>query len=130
MSPKLIPAWIFAKCPKLHKLLSSPDYQAKIEEKLRELAAEKPDFRYSPADGITLPCFYSKEQQDQEKNDGCIFGQAFQRLGVPKDELELQSCAIGEVVRYYSGSDAPENWTAVQFAQDHGKTWAEAVEML
>lgn len=82
-----------------------------VERELIALAKEKPLFRYT--DGNSS-CFYDRGPFGGLVCDGCIFGQAFQRLGVEKIH------SISDLIE-----GCPPRWTDVQSSQD-----AEAVAKL
>jgi hypothetical protein len=115
----------------LQELFLLPNYKELVEEKLTELAKEKPDFRYSYIkDGM---CSYNTSCTDfgtlaGPECDGCIFGQAFQRLGIPKENLCI-NISIDKLLLLYRKVPIT-SWTFVQKAQDNGDTWGEAIKYL
>jgi hypothetical protein len=97
---------------------------------VRELAAEKPDFVYTPDAGA---CLYVHPNSDGTISPGCLIGQAFQRVGVPNEvllryndrniELVANAGEITDVANIKIG------WlTRIQWYQDNSKTWAYAVQ--
>lgn len=111
--------------PKLFELFSSPDWKEKIESKLLELAEEYPSFEYNKIQ--KGPCHYHKGTENGPDCDGCIFGQAFQRLGVPKKELAKIGVTIRFVIIAFDKS-CPSEWSDVQSNQDRGMCWKNAIE--
>lgn len=115
---------------------SFPDrwaFFAAVEEKLRESAAEQPEFRYmipqydAYGGRIPSPCYYASGTglEGDPECDGCIFGQAFQRLGVSREALALASGGINMIVEL-----CPDSWSSVQHSQDTGTPWGEAIKFL
>ena len=103
-----------------------------VERELRALAAENPDFKYNPTEKEADACYYHRQaNSDPKENDGCIFGQAFQRLGVTKETLALARyrTAINSLW-LYTNESVPDSWGYVQRAQDSGGTWGEAIKFL
>lgn len=118
---------------------SEPNLVKAVEDKLKLLASENPDFVYNP-EGKGKCSYNGRARNDADTEDltfigpecnGCIFGQAFQLLGWD-DELEKSSrLAISELMQSFcKRMIAPFNWALVQDAQDRGKTWAEAIKVL
>tara|TARA_R110002020_G_scaffold80651_1_gene201076 strand:+ start:537 stop:911 length:375 start_codon:yes stop_codon:yes gene_type:complete len=107
-----------------------------VDITIRALAAEYPDFVYNKT-GKQAACFYDKGMANCTSNKGCIFGQAFQRLGVDTSSLGMES--IGKLWRdthestftdENDESECPYDWLAVQQVQDKGGTWGEAIQEL
>ena len=106
-----------------------------VEDELRRLAKENPDFVYNPT-RVSCGCHYNGPATITNDNGktfvqvgpdckGCIFGQALQNLGWDdKEELEF-----GESI-YDLIPDCSTYWDLIQYYQDTGKTWAEAVSFL
>lgn len=113
--------------PKLHELFQSDDWEEKIKSKLLELAEKFSEFVYSESPAYS--CFYHQGPEDGPDNDGCIFGQAFQALGVPKEELSKVDKDIGDLVRAF-GHECPYGWPSVQARQDQCHSWGIAIEPL
>lgn len=102
-----------------------------IELELIRLAAADPDFQYSTDDG---GCSYTRgPSSDPDKCNGCLFGQAFQNLGVPPENLTSAhnprfARGIHGVWRLYnSDTPIPKGWVEAQLAQDAGYAWGETV---
>lgn len=104
-------------------------FYAAVEEKLEELAGEKPEsvYREAGAGAGLASCYYHQGAGGDTECDGCIFGQAFQRLGLTKEGCKHLSLR-GEI--HFIVRGCPASWSMVQDRQDHGKTWREAVEAL
>jgi len=102
-----------------------------VDTAIRILAAESPDFVYNALGKVGEGCFYHKEILGGEPNKGCIFGQAFQRLGVDMDtvggdgisSLWFETHDVNNPTSEY----CPEEWKKVQEDQDNGSTWGEAI---
>lgn len=97
-----------------------------IDKALLELMEEKPDFVY----GEDTVCYYSRGPKGNSvKCTGCIFGQAFQRLGIPIKELQeidkRVDTTISSVAEYFIENESPHYWTIIQEAQDGGCSWGE-----
>jgi len=118
----------------LSELFALPNYKELIEEKLKELAAEQPDFIYNPSSAGR--CNYngpattrvSLDLQVGPDCEGCIFGQAFQRLGIPKNELNTMA-SIDSITNCYANRQFP-NWSKVQNSQDNSASWGDAIKFL
>lgn len=101
-----------------------------LAAKLREVAAERPDYVYVNDRDAPCRCVYWHES---EGAPGCIFGHALQRLGV--DVSSIISAGIRLVL---NGWDVPGDYgpfVAVQNAQDGGAgvgrlPWGECVKAL
>ena len=106
-------------------------FDTAVEEQLLLLAREKPDFVYKEQ-GVCGTCQYDGPACYGDKIvgpecSGCIFGQAFQRLGwEPSDYI---GGIIRDVIEAY-GQRCPTGWVEIQKAQDKGSTWKEAVSFL
>lgn len=111
-----------------------------VEIELRKLAAEQPEFRYKTEDYTSGTCHYngpcrSHNQLLGPDCRGCIFGQAFQRLGW---DNATERSTIGPIADLFSdympiGSnfrDCPDSWPRVQSMQDKGFTWSKAISAL
>ena len=104
-----------------------------VDTAIRVLAAESPDFVYNTRQE-GAGCYYHKGVLGGEPNKGCIFGQAFQRLGV--DMSTVGGDGISSLwsethdVTNYLGGNCPEEWDEVQNIQDGGGTWGEAIKSL
>lgn len=107
---------------------------ADVEREVRALAAERPDFVYTAqvsADPNDVMCGYAGEQSNSTNGEGCIVGQALQRLGVSKMELlALDGEIATRVIEDITGMILADNtrWVrAVQAFQDMGMSWGGAV---
>ena len=89
-----------------------------VDTAIRVLAAAYPDFIYNETSG--RGCSYHEDSYSK----GCIFGQAFQRLGVNMREIP----DVG--IQVLLGAGCPASWNEVQEDQDTGKSWGEAIEAL
>lgn len=103
-----------------------------VAAKVREIAAERPDFTYRKMAGHRA-CFYVHRDPntlERIEGQGCIVGQAFAALGwvVP---LELEQKGV-RVVLELVGRDVDNeagHWLdLVQGQQDGGATWDMAVK--
>ena len=100
-----------------------------VNKALLELAEENPDFIYND-EGNGGQCYYHKGVFKGEKCDGCIFGQAFQRLGLTKEYLKnyVSGTIKGIWVEHHQCSP-PSYWIDIQFWQDSGKPWGETIDV-
>ena len=93
-----------------------------VDTAIRVLAAESPDYVYNST-GSEVACHYDRACGGKE-GPGCIFGQAFQRLGASLEEATQVS--IHELwLDTHKNSIVPVGWSTVQVSQDHGSTWGE-----
>lgn len=101
-----------------------------IDNELRTLMTEQPNFQYT-TEGAG--CFYYRGPTNKpELCDGCIFGQAFQRLGITKETLK-NDCSrdgIGDLNEPWLPDKKPDYWVCIQSAQDSGATWGSLVHLL
>lgn len=114
-----------------------------LEEEVRRLAAEQPDYVYDSKDfddtrgGWSIPtCRYTHIQDDGAKVPGCIIGKAIYNL--TGKLVNQQGSGIGGVLDF--GFMKPERdesfeWTSrarflgkVQNMQDEGYPWGHAVQ--
>jgi hypothetical protein len=107
---------------------STADFIDAVDAKLIELAKEKPDFEYRGYG----PCYYHRGRMQYGARvnvecDGCIFGQAFQRLGVEKENLNVTG-TINEILWEYMTT--PTYWADIQSRQDRGEKWSDAIKPL
>lgn len=123
-----------------------PSYQhfvSAVDEELLKLMEEQPDFQYSNGrnapvsntdpDKIIL-CRYDGPRSDGygklygPECDGCIFGQALQRLGVEKQYMNK---VINIHSMFYNQKyEPPFYWTDIQHSQDNGEKWGELKKYL
>tara|TARA_R110002020_G_scaffold3253_3_gene14785 strand:- start:9316 stop:9684 length:369 start_codon:yes stop_codon:yes gene_type:complete len=100
-----------------------------VETKIRALAAESPDFTYNET-GTSKGCHYHKEILGSKPNKGCIFGQAFQRLGVETTGFGGSPIHLLWNKAHSDGQRCPGEWTEIQEDQDTGSTWGDAIKSL
>ena len=112
---------------------------ADVVAQVRALAAERPDYVYPGADN-PRGCSYVDDDLGSGKGQGCLIGQALQRLGVPRDWLrEHGDWSPGDnggvtASVLLSHLEVAEDYTAsrflntVQMHQDGGEPWRLAVE--
>jgi len=104
-----------------------------VEAEVLRLGRENPDYVYQ-TDGRSN-CFYHKSNVDEECN-GCIFGQAFQNLGVSREWLAENtllggnSISIEDLWEEYHDEESPDSWGIIQNEQDLEKRWGECVGFL
>jgi len=74
--------------PLVNKFDSIEKFISEVDRQLLKLIDENPSFVYNPNKSkyceYTIGCYKGPEC------DGCIFGQAFQRMGMKKDESQIQ----------------------------------------
>lgn len=100
---------------------------------VRRLAKEAPDNKYERVDGVDIDgnvynkaCFYDKGDCS-DGTVGCIFGQAFTRLGLSvKGNMHIRSLLFS--IGIESNSEEQVWCGHVQVTQDKGSTWREAVD--
>ena len=105
-----------------------------VVAKVRELAAESPDFVYPTASrGNDVDCFYLPDERFGQP--ACIFGQALLALGADREVLaRADSNPIGTPVNALLGDlgvikddDSADWFWTVQSKQDTRTPWGEAV---
>ena len=112
----------------LYQLFGHPDHVKLIDEKLLELIDENPDFVYSLVCNFGC-CYHEGPTGNEHNSTGCIFGQAFQRLGISVEYLKDN--ASGSIKTLYmnfsSGSihNIPRYWPIMQRLQDSGSSWKD-----
>ena len=101
-----------------------------IDDALREVINKQPDFVYS--DERAECCYHQGPETDPNRCNGCLFGQAFQLLGVTKEELKDTNQFIMDVDFPFLPSlvQRPGYWTAMQLRQDRGYAWKELLQFL
>lgn len=115
------------------KVYTPEVFISEVNGHLRSLIAEKPDFQYCSG---RSGCHYNSgpSNDDHYPKDhckGCIFGQVFQRMGVPADNM-----ATWGAMSDYDFEDITENgyiplyWVGMQEEQDAGKKWGELLPLL
>jgi len=129
----------------LKELFSRPNYLELVEEKLRELATEQSDFIYAPKSNRSKfkpicsyygPALYTDIGEIGPDCSGCIFGQAFQRLGVPATDLNSMQAIdiyidyLHETFEIDNVPRCPVSWKLIQENQDEGKSWGEIIKLL
>ena len=111
-----------------------------VVSEVRKLAQERPDFNYikQAARGANdSGCSYTGASQTfPNEGEGCIVGQALQRLGVPRERLLLHEGAAGghvaaRLAEVEGDVRSPEYYWLdhAQSAQDMGFTWSGAVAL-
>lgn len=93
---------------------------------VRDLASESPDNIYNRPEGMSV-CLYNKGICTNG-SVGCIFGQAFRKLGIEVDEDGWIVIVLITVFGYQSSSQ--NKWCSfVQCNQDRQKTWGECIKI-
>ena len=119
------------------------EYDFTLEDLRREVLAlgdERPDFVYTAQKereglGSSEYCSYTGARLHSTDGEACIYGQALTRLGVSQDTLMGLSTNIVSLLSVKFGLDVhnidyDDALRLVQFAQDGGVSWGEAVEYL
>lgn len=110
--------------------------EAQVIETLRAVVAERPDHVYNAPDHMRSEdngneCFYVHVDANGESPEaGCVVGVVLDRLGVPLDQLEGWEATGADTVApmvLETTSDIVALLGHVQYRQDHGKTWSEAL---
>lgn len=110
----------------LRQLTELPEFQTRVENELRRLASENPEFVYGAP---MASCYYNRAANGQP-GPGCIFGQALAALGWD-DPIELSAKRrIDKLFNEYTNFLVPQTWIGIQVAQDRGLTWAMATTKL
>lgn len=111
-----------------------------VIEEVRRLAAEQPDFVYSGQEGAVGECSYFGCATDNTSGQACIVGQALANLNVDMSDLKRNedkgygmdigaALDVGVVDIPYAEREA--KWLGdVQYHQDRGESWAQAVELV
>lgn len=101
-----------------------------INNELRKLMTEQPTFQYTTENA---GCYYHRgPTNDPELCDGCIFGQAFQRLGITKETLDMECSrdGIGDLDEPWLTHERPDYWKTIQNEQDSGAAWGSLLHLL
>lgn len=106
-----------------------------LENEVRRLAAENPDFVYEGAvedryGSQYVSCFYTAKGDDGNLTGSCLFGQALINLGADPYELHsYEHASISDVLeRAMLISHSRSKWfNEVQDGQDAKMTWSVAV---
>jgi hypothetical protein len=108
---------------------------AELEAKIREIAAEQPDYVYAKAGGLNS-CFYSKSDKGVGNGCRCIVGEALFRLGVNQQTLErfdgsekMLTGAYRLLKKVFGFAEFSGFVPRVQSLQDKGHRWGEAVRI-
>lgn len=115
----------------------------RVIEEVRKIANERPDFVYAdqPLSTPTLQsnsCSYISASYGIPEGEGCIVGQALQKLGISEDALQEHEgyIASGVLIRLdihdqEESEHTPElEWLdTVQSEQDTKKSWGEAIRV-
>lgn len=116
----------------LQSLVTEAGFIARLEQKVREIAASNPEYVYGKRyPERLLSCTYA----DTGDSCACLIGLALVALGVPNGELAqvdrrqgLDSASIGAVLEHL-GSTEDSTWlNDVQGSQDGRVPWGSAVE--
>lgn len=96
--------------------------------KVRELAAEKPDFVYESPSGVR-GCCVNWVEEDGKKIGSCLIGQALFALGA--GDIISDMAGVDELYDYGDEDIGLEvDWlTVVQSAQDNKRPWGQAIEI-
>ena len=106
---------------------SVEDFIKEVEGHLLDLMNENPDFVYATCNSF---CYYNRGTDDNPC-DGYIFGQAFQRMGMLKENMD----GWGSLSCFYASRRAsdvriPVGWTNIQKRQDQGAKWGDLKGLL
>ena len=119
--------------------MSKVTYEDVLAEVIKVGEAE-PDFVYTeqPDADYDGTCHYLYGN-DEGEGRGCIVGQALLNLGISKERIESfredyadvflpNVLALATPDAYSSGYEALKTLTYIQYAQDSGEPWGEAVK--
>lgn len=103
------------------------DIGQKIIDKVREIAAAQPEFVYVPPGGPGTTCYYVLDGEGS-----CIIGRALFALGlidnsIPFDDNTLTVGALFNTLGIEVDGEEGIWLREVQYQQDSGKPWGEAV---
>lgn len=107
-----------------------------VINEVRKLAAERPDFIYTQQGQVWdnySTCSYVSAKLGETYGEGCIVGQALQRLGVSKDRLDNlegngASSVLADLEILPVGDKGTLSWLdRVQLKQDLGLSWGESI---
>lgn len=118
------------------KSYSVKEFWTTLYNNVIDLSNEQPNFIYN--DSIhrkeSVGCYYVSGADGRQDCDGCIIGQALQKMGFSKEDLiPLDNIgSIQEVDMYFNLSDEETNpivqaLREIQKRQDKGQTWKSAV---
>jgi hypothetical protein len=110
--------------------IHSDSFLSVVLNEVKKLAEEKPDFLYAPQN-IGVKCFYNKGSALGPECDGCIIGQALQRLGWDdKKEMEffgaVDDLFLAHISSYLQNTSCCE-LKQIQMKQDNGVVWGKCV---
>lgn len=102
---------------------------SELENAVREIAAENPDFVYQQTvidNGGNRDCVYF----DEDGCPSCLIGHGLAKLGVVKEDMVDSSnfMAVGQLFGASHGAESVRWLSDVQFFQDGGYPWGKAVE--
>lgn len=98
--------------------LNQTHFNELLDENLQELIHNSPDFVYP--DVGTIGCNYNSGPDfNPDKCCGCIFGQAFQNMGI---DVSFLDGTIKDVLNIY-GIQCKKEWSMMQILQDSGVNW-------
>ena len=106
-----------------------------VVAQVKALAAERPHYVYPGAD-YPRGCSYVDDVAGSHQGQGCLIGQALQRLGVPRDWLRehadeddgLRASAVLRALGVPGRTGYASSFLdAAQTRQDHGEPWGRCV---
>jgi hypothetical protein len=109
--------------------IHSDSFLSVVLNEVKKLAEEKPDFLYAPPN-IGVKCFYNKGSVLGPECDGCIIGQALQRLGWDdKKEMGFFGSVDNLLLTYIDSitEDLCYELKCIQIKQDNGVVWGKCV---
>lgn len=116
------------------EVYDSPEkFISEVNAHLRSLITEKPDFQYCSG---RCGCHYNSgpsgdDHYPKHHCTGCVFGQAFQRMGVPADNMaEWGSMSDYDFEYLTEQGYIPSYWVDIQETQDEGKKWGRLLRLL
>lgn len=106
-----------------------------IIDTVRELANERPEFKYTDQGVHPETCSYlGRQLSEPEMGEACIFGQAFAKLGVGRNILVgFEGDSATAIANYATGitiNKETGRWMShIQQLQDGGHTWSTALQI-
>lgn len=110
------------------------EFTAAVDEQLRHLMTENPDYVYPSNEG----CSYiddGNEGRTCPDCEGCIFGRAFQALGATEEGLSDRDKTKFNKILFIEAAicdiiEAPNYWFQIQIDQDFGEPWGNLLKYL
>lgn len=122
------------------------EFVAAVNRELKKLIEENPNFCYVDKEVVNnrnsssfVVCKYNGPAIDHETGnvignpaDGCIFGQALQKLGWSDKQELLSQRSINNLISEYVCENFTyiSTWPCIQAGQDNGNNWGSLIKYL